>query len=89
MMSKVILPERLTMSEGRATLEALLPQLKAATIAELDASHLQVLDTAAIALLLACQRQAHAQGRSLLVTGVSDKLRNLARLYGVNELLAI
>jgi phospholipid transport system transporter-binding protein len=88
-MSTAILPERLTMSEGRATLEALLTKLKTATITELDASHLKVFDSAAIALLLACQRQALTQGRSLIVTGVSDKLRNLARLYGVSELLAI
>jgi phospholipid transport system transporter-binding protein len=88
-MSTANLPERLTMSEGRATLEALLPKLKTATITELNASNLQVFDSAAVALLLACQRQAHSQGQSLIVAGASDKLRNLAHLYGVSELLAL
>lgn len=88
-MSTIALPERLTMSEGRATLERLLPQLESASIAELDASHLRELDSAAVALLLDCQRQARAQGRMLRIIGAPEKLRKLAQLYGVDELLAI
>jgi phospholipid transport system transporter-binding protein len=54
----------------------------------LDASPLRELDSAAIALLLACQRQARSQGRDLPVIGMPPKLRQLAQLYGVDGLLA-
>lgn len=88
-MSTIALPERLTMTEGRATLEALLPRLQTASVAEIDASQLRELDSAAVALLLGCQRQACAQGRTLRIVGAPEKLRKLAQLYGVDELLAI
>jgi phospholipid transport system transporter-binding protein len=85
----VQLPEKLTMREGRATLASVLPKIQASSVTELDASHLKVLDSAAIALLLACQREARTQGRKLHIVGVPEKLRKLAQLYGVDELLEI
>ncbi|MCE9657716.1 MAG: STAS domain-containing protein [Burkholderiales bacterium] len=86
-MATMVLPARLTMSEGRATLERLLPLLQSADVVELDASPLRELDSAAVALLLACQRQARSQGRDLRVIGMPPKLRQLVQLYGVDGLL--
>ncbi len=53
----------------------------------LDASALEEFDSSALAVLLACRRQAQALGRSLQVQGLSDRLRELAALYGVQVLL--
>ena len=83
------LPERLTMGEASATLARLAPQLAAAAEPVLDAAPLKLLDTAALAVLLACQRQALGQGRTLRVTGAPPKLRQLAQLYGVDSLLGV
>lgn len=53
----------------------------------LDASALEEFDSSALAVLLACRRQAQALGRSLQVQGLSERLRELATLYGVQVLL--
>lgn len=53
----------------------------------LDASDLQEFDSSALAVLLACRREAQRLGRSLQVDGLSERLRELATLYGVLELL--
>ncbi len=53
---------------------------------QLDASALTEFDTSAIALLMHAQRAATARGLSLQITGVPLKLRELAQLYGVEEL---
>ena len=88
-MSTHLLPARLTMSEVGAELARLQPLLQADPAPVLDASGLQALDTAAIALLLACQRQAKGLGRSLQVVGAPPKLGQLARLYGVEGLAGL
>ena len=86
-LTAIALPERVTMSEARATLARLQPLLAAADEPVLDASALQDLDSAAVAVLLDCQRQALARGKTLRVTGAPAKLGQLARLYGVEALL--
>jgi phospholipid transport system transporter-binding protein len=53
----------------------------------LDASPLTQFDSSALAVLLACRREAQALGRSLQVQGLSEPLRELATLYGVLEWL--
>ena len=53
----------------------------------IDASALSHFDTSAIALLLHAQRGANARGIALQVQAVPAKLRELAGLYGVGELL--
>ena len=53
----------------------------------LDASDLQHFDSSALAVLLACRRQAQALGRSLQLQGLSGPLRELAGLYGVLDWL--
>ena len=42
----------------------------------------------ALALLLACQREARARGVSVQVQGLPERALALARVYGVAELLA-
>lgn len=54
----------------------------------IDASALQELDTSAVALLLAAQRLAVARGVTLQVQNAPAKLLELARLYGVAELVS-
>jgi phospholipid transport system transporter-binding protein len=75
---------------------ALLLQLDAALAATdggatltVDAAALQDFDSSAIALLLHGRRQAAATGRRFAVSGAPPKLRELARLYGVAELLSL
>lgn len=49
----------------------------------LDASDLVQFDSSALAVLLDCRRKALAAGRQLQLQGLPDKLRELAKLYGV------
>lgn len=53
----------------------------------LDVSDLERFDSSALAVLLACRREAMALGRHLQVQGLSLRLRELAALYGVLEWL--
>jgi phospholipid transport system transporter-binding protein len=55
----------------------------------IDAAALTQFDTAALALLLHARRAAKAAGRGIEVVGAPPKLRQLAALYGVQELLAL
>jgi phospholipid transport system transporter-binding protein len=55
----------------------------------IDASALVELDTATIALLLQARRLAQAAGRGFEVRGAPARLGQLARLYGVEELLSL
>ena len=83
----IALPATLTMNDAGATRTALAAQLAVAELPVIDAAGLQVLDTAALAVLLDCRRQTLALGRTLHITGVPPKLLQLAQLYGVDALL--
>jgi len=52
-----------------------------------DASALQEFDSSALAVLLECRREALAAGKAFSVRGVPARLRQLAGLYGVAELI--
>ena len=52
-----------------------------------EASALQEFDSSALAVLLACRREALAAGKAFSVQGLSARLRQLAGLYGVAELI--
>ncbi|HEY8710294.1 MAG TPA: STAS domain-containing protein, partial [Burkholderiaceae bacterium] len=52
-----------------------------------DASNLQQFDSAALAVLLECQRAADAWGKPFALRNPSPKLAALAKLYGVDVLL--
>ncbi len=81
----------------QATLEqaAALAQTLPAAVADgngvlrIDASDLRSFDSSAIALLMQARRMAQAAGRGFEVAGAPAKLAELARLYGVEELLAL
>jgi phospholipid transport system transporter-binding protein len=71
---------------------ALAAQLPAAVTAgngvlHIDAQALQAVDSSTLALLLQAQRLALAAGRTVVVDGAPVKLRQLARLYGLEALL--
>jgi phospholipid transport system transporter-binding protein len=53
----------------------------------IDASALEKFDSSALAVLLQCRRDSVASGKSFAVTGQPIKLRELANLYGISELL--
>jgi len=84
----IALPSVLTIGEARATLAQLQQALASEAAPVLDASGLQTLDTSAIAVLLDCQRGAAAAGKTLQIVGLPAKLVELARLYGVDALIA-
>ena len=52
-----------------------------------DASALQEFDSSALAVLLECRREALAAGKVFSVRGLPARLRQLASLYGVAELV--
>ena len=54
-----------------------------------DASGLQELDSSTLALLLRAQRALKASGGRLVVRGAPPRLRELARLYGVETVLPL
>lgn len=74
-------------SELLTRLEAVLST--AAGGVRVDATALAEFDTSTIALLLQAQRLAQARGLVLQVAGAPAKLRQLARLYGVLDLLPL
>jgi len=85
------LPQSLTLESAAAALGVLGVQPSAASgdAFIIDASALQVFDTAALAVLLHARRQAQSRGQAMRVQGASPKLTQLAQLYGVAELLGL
>jgi phospholipid transport system transporter-binding protein len=87
----LVLPETLTLSEARDIVqmfEQTVPR-DGADLLTVDASALQNLDSAAVAVLLECARQAKSWGKRFAVRNAPAKLTELARLYGVDDLLEI
>ncbi len=90
MVSLPALPARLTHAESPACLAACEAALRlgaAGEPAELDAGALQDFDSSAVALLLALVRAARERGVELRLQALPQRLRELAVLYGVGELL--
>ncbi|MDP1568050.1 MAG: STAS domain-containing protein [Polaromonas sp.] len=85
----LLLPARLTHDLAAPAVEALGAMLARETAAEVvaDASALEEFDSSALAVLLACRRQVLAAGKEFSVRGLPDRLRQLAGLYGVQDLL--
>jgi phospholipid transport system transporter-binding protein len=54
---------------------------------EFDLGGVKAIDSSAVALMLAWERKAHAAGRRLTFLNVPQRLRRLANLYGVDNLL--
>ncbi len=55
--------------------------------AHFDLSAVRQVDSSAVALLLAWQREAQARGARLALSGLPAALKSLATLYGVDELI--
>ena len=84
------LPENASIEQGPALLGLLDEALaEGSDMLRLDASGLRQFDTATLALLPEAQRRARVLGRRLEVSGAPPKLLELARLYGVEELLPL
>ena len=56
-------------------------------VVALDASGLAEFDSSALAVLLGLRRVLTQQGSALRVEGITPRLRELANLYGVMDLL--
>ncbi|HEY1091231.1 MAG TPA: STAS domain-containing protein, partial [Burkholderiaceae bacterium] len=81
------LPERVRLAEVPALWAQLETELRQAQSAEIDASAMHDFDSGALTLLLSAARLAKERGLSLQVRGMPAKLRELARVYGVEDLL--
>jgi phospholipid transport system transporter-binding protein len=85
------LPAALTLRDARTALASLGPAIEAAgngTIV-IDAASLAQIDSASLAVLLQCRRLAEGRQRGFEVRNAPPKLVDLAKLYGVAELLGI
>ena len=85
------LPETTTLEQARGLLEQVDTALAAAAGAQviIDASALRDFDTSAVALLLEARRRGKRANVEVRIDGVPPKLVELARLYGVDELLSL
>jgi phospholipid transport system transporter-binding protein len=85
----LILPAELTHDQAsaccRMLTQALHAQAEAAVVA--DAGELARFDSSALAVLLECRREALARGKTFSVSRMPARLRELAGLYGVAQLL--
>ena len=95
-MSALKLPTRLRMEGARAAWAQMSPALRAEAAqvlaaagheVRLSAATLTDFDSSALSLLLSAARQCKEQGAMLKLDGAPEKLRELARVYGVAELL--
>lgn len=85
----LLLPATITTREARDTLRMLSQALQreSATAVVVNASSLQQFDSAALAVLLECERLAQAWGKTFAIREAPAKLVALAKLYGVDALL--
>jgi phospholipid transport system transporter-binding protein len=85
----LVLPPELThahaVAASRMLAQGLRSQADAAVVA--DAGGLARFDSSALAVLLECRREALALGKSFSVARMPARLRELAGLYGVAQLL--
>ena len=85
----LVLPPELTQRQATACLRMLMQGLNAhqGPAVVVDAHALKVFDTAALAVLLECRREALSVGKTFAVQGLPTALRGMAGLYGVGTLL--
>jgi len=84
------LPPSLTQTTATACLRELgraLPAESATVV--VDATALTLFDSAALAVLLELRRDAMKLGKSFALTGMPERLADLAQLYGISELLPV
>jgi phospholipid transport system transporter-binding protein len=85
----LVLPESITNSTAVACLAGLGPALEVDSAAAVlvDAAGLSQFDSAALAVLLELRRKALRLNKTLLLKNLPTRLQDLARLYGITELL--
>jgi len=84
----LLLPATLTAHDARDTVRMLTQAIKGqAEGVVVDASSLVHFDSSALSVLLECQRQAQAWGKTFSLREPPAKLTALAKLYGVDVLL--
>jgi phospholipid transport system transporter-binding protein len=85
----LVLPAELTHEQAPACCRMLAQALRSdpSSQAVADASALRQFDSSALAVLLECRREALALGKTFAVSHLHPRLRALATLYGVGELL--
>ncbi|MDR2991860.1 MAG: STAS domain-containing protein [Burkholderiaceae bacterium] len=87
----LVLPDEITHAQAAGCLHMLLTAVRAEKREPLtfvvDAAPLMHFDSSALAVLVECRREALQTGRRFTVRGMPARLAELARLYGVAELL--
>jgi phospholipid transport system transporter-binding protein len=87
------LPEQITLRNARAVLAVLGAELSAqpgaASVVEIDAHALVQFDSSALGVLVELHRRAAATRRSCRLVAMPPRLAELARLYGVTELVTL
>ncbi len=77
----------LTFDDATAVLEAA-AGLPLPASGRVDMSGLEHADSAGLAVLLALQRRAHGEGRTLAFERMPPVLESLARVYGIEDMFA-
>lgn len=87
----LVLPPQLTHEQAVACLDLLMPAVAAeqGMRVVVDASELKQFDSSALAVLLGLRRACLRARKSFAVRGLTPHLRELAGLYGVDELLPV
>ena len=88
-MAAVVLPATLTQAEAAACATMLAQAVRASREPQVvaQAVALERFDSSALAVLLECRREALSAGKTFAVRGLPARLRALAALYGVADLL--
>jgi phospholipid transport system transporter-binding protein len=86
----LVLPADLTRNQASACLQMLVQGLKAlkGEAVVVDATALTRFDSSALAVLLELRRESLAHGKNLRIRALPERLRDLATVYGIAELLA-
>ena len=84
------LPATLLQAQAQSVADGLVDVLgkvlRPGSLAVIDASDLSHFDSSALAVLLTCQRVSASVGGTLLISGLPQRAKNLAKVYGVSEL---
>ncbi len=85
----LVLPVDLTRAQASACLRMLVQGLRTepGSTVVVDASALGQFDSAALAVLLEFRRESLALGKRFVIRAMPERLRDLAGLYGIAELL--
>ncbi len=90
MEAALTLPEVVThdvAAQCAARMKSTISAAGSADLITVDAGPLVQFDSSVLALLLDCRREALRCGRAFAVRGLPERLRKLAGLYGVAELM--